>query len=125
MTGFFRQPLTVPRRWILLVAITAGVLVTGAVAKIAMQHGIAWHCPALRLLHIPCPSCGSTRALAFLAQGNFCSALRFNPLIALSACAAPLISFPGFRRLLGRAGWVAFFGAVLLNWIYLLFFLPR
>jgi hypothetical protein len=125
MTVSFRQAVAVRSPWILFVAIAILVLAIGAAAQFAMQHGLGWRCPALTLLHLPCPSCGSTRALSLLAQGNFRGALAFNPLIALSACAAPLIPFARFRAMLGRTGWAPLFAAILLNWIYLLFFLPR
>jgi hypothetical protein len=33
----------------------------------------------------PCPSCGSTRAIRLLIQGDFCGALQMNPLGIVSA----------------------------------------
>ncbi len=40
-------------------------------------------CPFRTLLHLPCPSCGSTRALLALGQGQLGVALAANPLFVL------------------------------------------
>ena len=37
-------------------------------------------CPVFRYLHLYCPGCGSTRALAALLHGNLVEALQYNPL---------------------------------------------
>lgn len=44
-------------------------------------------CPIRSLLHIQCPGCGTTRAMAALLHGDLAEALRLN---ALSVCAVPL-----------------------------------
>lgn len=41
-------------------------------------------CPFRTLLHLPCPSCGSTRALLALGQGKLGEALAANPLLVLA-----------------------------------------
>ncbi|HZY61934.1 MAG TPA: DUF2752 domain-containing protein [Edaphobacter sp.] len=40
-------------------------------------------CPIYRLLHVQCPGCGTTRALAALLHGHIAEALRFNALTTL------------------------------------------
>lgn len=42
--------------------------------------GAASPCLIRNLYHIPCPSCGSTRAVMALLQGNFGEAFSWNPL---------------------------------------------
>lgn len=41
-------------------------------------------CPFYTLFHLPCPSCGSTRALLALGQGQLGAALAANPLLVLA-----------------------------------------
>lgn len=37
-------------------------------------------CPIKHITNIPCPSCGSTRSVILLTQGNFIQAFRINPI---------------------------------------------
>ncbi|MCP4896523.1 MAG: DUF2752 domain-containing protein [bacterium] len=54
-----------------------------------MALGFAWPfvrrflspCLFQSLVGIPCPSCGSTRAMEALVQGNLLAAVTFNPLV--------------------------------------------
>lgn len=95
-------------------------------AKFALVYGFAWQCPVMALFHVPCPSCGSTRALAALSNLQLGTAFRFNPLFVSALLSAPLAFI--FRERLGRFvrwGWTAFAIAVMANWVYLLLFLPR
>jgi len=77
------------------------------------------------LFHIPCPSCGSTRALAALSRFDFVAALCFNPLVTL--CLPFCLIMPIGRKrpvFLKRMGWPLLCAALFLNWLYLLFYLP-
>lgn len=56
-------------------------------------------CLSRRLLHLPCPGCGLTRAFAHLAKGEWAAAFTLHPL-------APLLSLEG------GLGWLAW-GAAL------------
>jgi len=50
-------------------------------------------CPIKYITNIPCPSCGSTRSVILLTQGNFIEAFRINPLgyiIAIVMLLTPL-----------------------------------
>jgi len=42
-------------------------------------------CLIKQVIHVPCPSCGSTRAVIALMQGDFLSSLLINPLGMLLA----------------------------------------
>ena len=42
-------------------------------------------CLSRRLLHLPCPGCGMTRAFAHLAKGEWSAALRDHPLSVVVA----------------------------------------
>ncbi len=52
------------------------------------QYTFYLRCPIYQTLHIECPGCGTTRALAAMLHGNFSAALHFN---ALTAVMLPLI----------------------------------
>jgi hypothetical protein len=107
--------------------ILLATFVTGFVARFLLESRLSWRCPSIILFGWPCPSCGTTRALAALAQFDLLSALRFNPLVIVTlgvAVLAPFLelSWTSFER--GR-GWLLLGVAAGFNWVYLLFFLPR
>ena len=81
----------------------------------------------MSIFNVPCPSCGSTRALAALADFNVASALRYNPLFVIGLGA--MLLFPLLQRFRWsrreNALWLMFAAAVSLNWAYLFLFLPR
>lgn len=59
------------------------LFIAGCVAWIAIQAlGLfnATICPLKLLTGIPCPGCGTTRAIFAFAAGNFMQALQINPL---------------------------------------------
>ena len=100
--------------------------------------GIAAHLPSCALkglTGIPCPTCGSTRALMQLARGDVLAALAFNPLVASCFLVVGLFFLyslvtlvPGVPRIglafsegekdAVRIGAVML---VLMNWMYLVF----
>lgn len=115
------------RAALLAVIGVAGIFISGLLARFVLDSGLSWKCPSIVLLGLPCPSCGTTRALAELGQLRFFEALRLNPLLITSigfALLAPVLklSWEKFER---WYGWTLLGAAVLLNWIYLLLFLPR
>lgn len=82
---------------------------------------------------IPCPTCGTTRLLTMLAQGNLADAFCLNPAVALTILSALLLflhdtavlfssSRLAFAVSLEEAKWVrtASFIALLVNWSYLI-----
>lgn len=95
-------------------------------------------CSFRSLTGIPCLGCGATRAAKALANGEIVKALRFHPALVLGCLLALAWPILGIRRYwrgldmsppgeqnqkLIRAGWITG-GILLINWIYLFFFLP-
>jgi hypothetical protein len=68
----------------ILRAVAPLALVTAAAAILVRfppaQYSFYPQCPIYRYLHIQCPGCGTTRALAALLHGHIAEALRFNAL---------------------------------------------
>ena len=86
-----------------------------------------------RFLGVPCPTCGSTRALALLLHGDVCGAFAMQPLSMAVACViAPILL--AARAALGKARfgaavarairsplfWAAASAAVAANWAYVI-----
>jgi len=83
---------------------------------------------------IPCPGCGSTRAVGLLARLDVLGALAMQPLIATIALGialwglADLVLFVAGRRVVAfkcasrEAIWLTwtFFGLAAINWVYLI-----
>ena len=57
-------------------------------------------CPIFAALHLECPGCGGTRALASLLHGHVSEALHFNALITLMLPFALAYGIVCYRRLL-------------------------
>jgi hypothetical protein len=49
------------------------------------QYSFYPQCPVYQSLHLLCPGCGATRALAALLRGHIIEAVRFNALATLMA----------------------------------------
>jgi len=49
-------------------------------------------CGFAHMFHMPCPGCGSTRAMLALASGDLAGTIRFNPLAPfMTACIVALL----------------------------------
>lgn len=59
-------------------------------------------CPIYRYLHIQCPGCGTTRALAALLHGHVGEALRLNALTTFLIPPAAIYAAFCYRRFLQR-----------------------
>lgn len=106
--------------------IGVGALAFALGAKFCLEWGLAWRCPLFAVFSVPCPSCGSTRAFAALAEFEFLKALTYNPLMIVGLFLVPMFFLVSrWPAWLQRNGWTLFLGAVALNWIYLFLFLPR
>jgi hypothetical protein len=112
-----------------------GVLAGGLVALVPLDRLPIALCLFKQLTGLPCPSCGSTRALGRLAQFDVWGALSMNPLFVVAAFgllawglaelalwargrALDVAASPGALRALRLAA----LAAVGLNWAYLIAF---
>jgi hypothetical protein len=114
------------------VALAGALLVALAQVSSAFEIPIPL-CPLKHLTGVPCPTCGGTRALRALGQGALLAALRWNPLVTISALALlPILAYAAFVALFDRprmrivlapadqrivriGAWVA----ILANWAFL------
>ena len=68
-------------------------LVALVIARIMPVLSLAPSCFFKTITGIPCPTCGATRSVVYLASGEISAAILMNPLIALCVLAAILIFF--------------------------------
>lgn len=72
------------RRWLAHAVLAAGLLMCAMLyAWPPTQSSFYPACPVHELLHIECPGCGATRALAALLRGRLVEAMRLNALFVL------------------------------------------
>jgi hypothetical protein len=57
------------------------------------QNTIGTVCFFKNITHLPCPSCGITRAIILLMQGNFVASIEMNPLGLIVFCSMIIIPF--------------------------------
>ena len=117
-------------------------IIYGVIALLALFAGrfipvlsFAPSCAFKALTDLPCPTCGATRAIVHLSQGELFSALAMNPLIFAGFLAAVLALFYSLFTLVfdlprisialseyerNRVR-IAAVLVLLLNWIYLFF----
>lgn len=102
-------------------------------ARILPMQDLLPGCTFRGLVGLACPTCGATRSLVSLAQGDLGSAIALNPLVvivvlaALAALVANLavLAFglprPAVKVTAGESTAIRLFalGAVLLNWFFL------
>jgi hypothetical protein len=103
-------------------------------ARVLPVQQILPPCPFRAVTGIPCPSCGSTRSLVHLANGDIAGSLILNPLFSLAMITALFLLFACSARLLfnrsritlthtRREGTVlraGMAGIFLANWCYLI-----
>jgi uncharacterized protein DUF2752 len=66
--------------------VVAGASLAGAAVLYRFppgRYGFYPQCPVFRYLHVYCPGCGATRALAALLHARVAEALHFNALVVL------------------------------------------
>lgn len=122
-----------PDHELIWLAVSAAA-VAGSAAWLAMA--LPWpRCPFFALTGLPCVTCGATRATIAFLHGDFLSALRWNPLAAVSICGLVVFDLYAAIVLVGRTprlrivDWtvaekkvarIVVIGLLALNWIYLL-----
>jgi hypothetical protein len=82
----------------LIVALTAAILLRFPPA----QGSFYPRCPIYEYLHLQCPGCGATRALAALLRGHFSEAMHLNALITPLSPFAAVCCIRCYRRFLQR-----------------------
>jgi hypothetical protein len=110
-----RAPLAVALLWLVL-----GIGVVALRAAAGLEGSVCW---LKRLTGVPCPTCGSTRAMLALAHADPWLALRQSPFVvaALGAAlvwAVVLRRRPTAREL--RLGWPIALGLLLVGWIWVI-----
>jgi hypothetical protein len=88
-----------------IVRAAAPVAIIAVVAAVLLrfppeQYSFYPQCPIYRYLHIRCPGCGTTRALAALLHGHLTEALRLNPLTTLLMPVLAIYAGLWYRRFL-------------------------
>ena len=66
------------------------------------QYRFYPQCPIYDSLHLLCPGCGTTRALAALLRGHLAEALRFNALTTLMLPIVIAYAIRSYRHFLNR-----------------------
>ena len=73
----------------------------GAVALLGLFVGSgAIRCPFAMVTHMPCPGCGSTRAVRAALALHFGDALRYNPMAPIIAACMLVLAVEGLVRIL-------------------------
>ena len=57
-------------------------------------------CPFATIMHVPCPGCGSTRAVRAVLSLDFATAMRFNPMAPVITLAVAVLAVDGILRIL-------------------------
>jgi hypothetical protein len=66
------------------------------------QYSFYPQCPVHEFLHLQCPGCGGTRAVAALLRGHLAEAMQFNALVTLLLPLAAAYGILCYGRLLQR-----------------------
>jgi Protein of unknown function (DUF2752) len=106
-------------------ALAGGVwlLLIGVTIWLQQTHGVTTTvCWWKHATGIPCPTCGCTRSLLALGQGDAIAALRANPLLPMLLLGAGLWLVCGRRATIFTSRWSWSIVAVLFvaNWVWLI-----
>lgn len=79
-------------RWTML-GVASSIPIFLIFSRFGLTQGL-WTCPFFKLTGIPCPSCGLTRSLISLSQGNIFSSLQYHGFgLVLTAIATVTIPY--------------------------------
>jgi Protein of unknown function (DUF2752) len=78
----------------------AGLTAGGFGVLGALLYAKAMPCAFAQLFHLPCPGCGSTRAVLALVQGDVHGLLRYNPLGPIMALLLGVLAAQAFVSML-------------------------
>jgi len=81
---------SLPKRIALASLYAAGIAAIG----VTLGSGL-FRCPFAALTHMPCPGCGSTRAVLAVLHFHFREALRFNPTGPIIAACVGVLAVEG------------------------------
>jgi hypothetical protein len=90
-----------------IVRAAAPLVIFGAVAEVLRrlppaENSFYPRCPIYEAVHLQCPGCGATRALAALLQGRFGEAMHWNALVTLLLPVAAAYGFYWYLRFVRR-----------------------
>ena len=118
--------LSAPSPWFVIAYLAWAALIVGVHLVNTLTERELIICTLRRITSIPCPTCGSTRAVESALQGDLLTAFSYNPLVMvllLLGGAALALRYLGKRRIvLGLSGrerfvaWLVMLVAVSLNW---------
>lgn len=77
MVAFLSMGNSIPKIYFHLWALSLAALLY---LLASLAGWFSWHCPVKYVTGLPCPGCGSTRALSFLFHGALWQSLQANPL---------------------------------------------
>ncbi|HEY5724342.1 MAG TPA: DUF2752 domain-containing protein [Methylomirabilota bacterium] len=103
-----------PRRLIWAVSGPAAVAAWLVAARLIEPDGISW-CPIRRLIGLPCPGCGMSRALVALGRGEWARAIDLHPLAPVLVLEVFLLWLLWGLVAAGRRSWPP--RTVLLTWL--------
>src|SRR5260370_11583354 len=87
---------------ILRTAVPSAIIALAAIILLRFppaQYSFYPRCPIYELLHLQCPGCGATRAIAAVLHGHFLEAMSLNALITLLLPFAAAYGIPCSYRL--------------------------
>ncbi len=116
--------------WAVVVVLLWLALVSAAVYLSTKTGKYVDLCLFRRITRIPCPTCGSTRSVLSIFEGNFFQAFMFNPLLFITGFIFSIIFGArilfakkinmSFSKIEMKFVWIALVFLLLVNWVYVI-----